>query len=578
MVGDLSLHPPVQGPALNSPNPALVTDRAAQRMPRWALLLFCAAYVLPGLFGRDPWKSADITAFGYMLEIASGHTAWLHPQLGGLPTDGALLPYWLGAVSIKFLGPLVPAALAARLPFALLLVLALTLTWYATYHLARTEAAQPLPFAFGGEANPVDYARAIADGALLAQIATLGLLQLGHETTPEMLQLLGAALFLYALAASPFRTVKSRLGVLLALAIMAASGAPAMAVGLGILGTLICLRSHYPEARRFGTWVLLAVLVAVVVASALGAWAWRIKTAGNGSQWLAVLRMLAWFTWPAWPLTLWTLWRWRRHSLRRHILLPLSCAVVGLISSLLMGGSDRALMLGVPAMAALAAFALPTLQRATAAAIDWFSVWFFSIGALVIWVVYVAMQTGFPAQPAANVAKLAPGLDHSFHGLSLLVATLGTVAWGWLVHWRAGRNRHPLWKSLVLPAGGVALCWLLLMSLWLPLLDYARSLRPLVQRVSQHVPMENCIALPGGARALVAGLIYFGHYQVEADADSANTSCDFLIQAERPGGDVSTTPHGWMFVATEKRPTNRDDNFVIYRREPKNSMPQAMNR
>ena len=68
-------------------------------------------------------------------------------------------------------------------------MLVLVLTWYTTYHLARTEAAQPLPFAFGGEATPVDYARAIADGALLALIATLGLLQLGHETTPELAQL-----------------------------------------------------------------------------------------------------------------------------------------------------------------------------------------------------------------------------------------------------------------------------------------------------------------------------------------------------------------------------------------------------
>ena len=37
----------------------------------------------------------------------------------------------------------------------------------------------------------------------------------------------------------------------------------------------------------------------------------------------------------------------------------------------------------------------------------------------------------------------------------------GTLAWLWLVRWRTGRHRHALWKSLVLPAGGVALCWLL---------------------------------------------------------------------------------------------------------------------
>ena len=74
---------------LNSPNPALVTHRAAQRLPRLALFLFCAAYVIPGLFGRDPWKNADITAFGYMVNMAEGRTSWFSPAIAGLPSDGA---------------------------------------------------------------------------------------------------------------------------------------------------------------------------------------------------------------------------------------------------------------------------------------------------------------------------------------------------------------------------------------------------------------------------------------------------------------------------------------------------------
>lgn len=200
---------------------------------------------MPGVFGRDPWKTADITAFGYMVNIAQGRTSWLAPTVGGLPADAALLPYWLGASFIKQLGPWVEPALAARIPFALLLVLVLVLTWYSTYHLARTPAAQPLPLAFGGEADPIDYARAIADGALLALIASLGLLQLGHETTPELVQLASVALFVYALAASPFRAVQSRLAVLAALAALAASGAPSIAMALAVVGSVICRASGY---------------------------------------------------------------------------------------------------------------------------------------------------------------------------------------------------------------------------------------------------------------------------------------------------------------------------------------------
>jgi 4-amino-4-deoxy-L-arabinose transferase-like glycosyltransferase len=115
-------------PQLNSPNPALVSQREAAPLPRAALLVLCAAYVLPGLVGRDPWKSADITSFGYSVGIASGRTGWLAPTVGGLPADGALLPYWIGAAFVRVLSPLVDPIVAARIPFALLLALALSFT------------------------------------------------------------------------------------------------------------------------------------------------------------------------------------------------------------------------------------------------------------------------------------------------------------------------------------------------------------------------------------------------------------------------------------------------------------------
>jgi len=88
-----------------APIPALVTSDAARRLPRAALLLLCAAYVLPGVFGRDPWKSADITAFGQMLAMAEGRTSWLVPALGGVPTDSSPLPNWLGAAFIMLTSP-----------------------------------------------------------------------------------------------------------------------------------------------------------------------------------------------------------------------------------------------------------------------------------------------------------------------------------------------------------------------------------------------------------------------------------------------------------------------------------------
>ena len=85
---------------MNSPKPALVTQRGARRLPRLALWLLCAAYVLPGLVGRDPWRNADVNAFGLMAAMAEGRTSWWAPTLGGVPADTALVSHWLGAAFI----------------------------------------------------------------------------------------------------------------------------------------------------------------------------------------------------------------------------------------------------------------------------------------------------------------------------------------------------------------------------------------------------------------------------------------------------------------------------------------------
>ena len=154
---------------MNQPTPAIVAQDAVRRLPRIALLLFCAAYLLPGFIGREPWKNADITAFGYMWQLAHAGASWLAPQMLGQPPEfDALLPYWLGAWAIQWAPAWVAPDFAARLPFIALLALTLLATWYGVYSLARSPQAQPVPFAFGGEANPADYARAMADGGLLA--------------------------------------------------------------------------------------------------------------------------------------------------------------------------------------------------------------------------------------------------------------------------------------------------------------------------------------------------------------------------------------------------------------------------
>jgi 4-amino-4-deoxy-L-arabinose transferase-like glycosyltransferase len=551
--------------------PALVTQRAVQRLPRWALWMLCAAYVLPGLFGRDPWKTQDITSFGHMWSMALGQSSWWQPSVGGVAADtGGILPYWLGGAFISLLSPLVDPALAARLPFAGLLAAILTLAWHTSYELALTDAAQPLPLAFGGEAQPRDYARAVADGALLALIATLGLLQLGHETTPELLQLTGSTLFMYGLAAVQRHGRSARLCTLASLPIMALSGSPSVALLLATVGVVVCLRSAQEDMAAHTRWVLAAAVLALVLGTVLrqaglAGWAWRLAWADRPQD---TLKLITWFTWPTLPLAGLTIWHWRRQVWRRHIAVPMLVASVGLLACVAMGGNERALLTALPPLAVLAAFALPILQRSLGAALDWFSVFFFTVFAALLWLGYVAMHLGVPANLSARIAKTVPGYLPHFSWLTLGMALVGTAIWLGLVRWRTARHAHALWKSLVLPAGGVALCWLLFMTLWLPPVDQARSYRLLLSRLHQHVPKGELICAPDAPVGLLTALEYFDGYMVDgralAIADHGQRCGHMLLRL--PAKEAAPQVPGWAWVAQYNQRSRNSEQVVVYRR------------
>ena len=564
---------------MNQPTPAIVAQGAVRRLPRVALILFCLAYIVPGFLGREPWKGADMATFGYMLEIARGATSWRDPQLLGLrPEADGMLPYWIGAWFIHASPSWLSPSLAARLPFVAMLALALAATWYAVYYLARSPKAQPVAFAFGGEANPTDYARAIADGGLLALIACLGLAQLSHEVTTNLAQLCFAALSFFAASAIGFRVVAPVLGIAVGLGGLVLSGAPSMAVLFGAGSTVLYLLSADPQtggrrsAQRAAASLALATVVAAAIASSLDLWHWRflLPQDAESRDWRNLARLLLWFSWPAWPLVMWTLWRWRFQIFSRtvslHLAIPLWFAGVAVTAALTTRPADRALLLALPPLATLAAFALPTLRRSVTALVDWFTLLFFTGCGIIIWVFWVAMQTGHPRQLSINVLRQAPGFEASFSLLALLAALLATLVWAWLVRWRTRSHRTAIWKSLVLPAGGVAWCWMLLTTLWMPALDYVRSYTLVVHNVTSVIGQPRCVQVLDLTRDQIAAFHYHGSLLLRPA--SSDAQCPWLLANadSHTGLQNGANASQWRLQATIRRPSEKADDVLLFKR------------
>lgn len=568
--------------------PVRLPAAATSALPRGALIALCLLYILPGLIGRDPWKNDDAAGFGIMWTMAQGGLHdWLWPHIVGLPlAEKGPLAFWLGAISIKLFGWLLGDPMAARVATVGYFLLGSVSVWYATYLLGRRMEAQPLTLAFGGQPEPRDFGRTLADGALLIYLGCLGLLMHSHSTSAEALQVALVAFSLYGavrLFASPSATAALTLGAGLGLLVLTRGWVVPLALWLGLLALATSRdKALIPRLVVFtlpitlvigASWPIAARFVQPFGGSPFDEWMqWNYDQLGWPS--LQALKYFLkngmFFAWPAWPFAAWAVYAWRKQFNALHISLPLVVAAVCIALALFNPRQEEAVLLTMlPALAILAAFGLPTLKRGAINAIDWFSVMTLTTCAAFIWLGWVAKQTGWPAQLARNAFKLAPGFVPEFNLVAFLVAIMASVGWIALVHWRISRHPAVLWRAVVLSSGGVILCWLLLTTLWLPWINYGKSYSGVAQQLAEQIPAagRSCVETDVGA-AQRASFAYFGSIPF---ARFEEGDCDYLLLQDRsrrkaPVRLTTESSQKWRLLWEGRRPADRDERFRLYQR------------
>lgn len=566
--------------------PVRLPASATRALPRWGLFALCLLYILPGLIGRDPWKNEDAAGFGIMWTMAHGvWQDWLMPNIVGLPmTQDGPLTFWIGAVCIKLFGWALGEPIAARIGTIAFFLIGALSVWYAAYLLGRRNEAQPLRLAFGGQPEAKDYGRTLADGALLIYLGCLGLLAHSHTTSAAALNVSMVGFSLYA-AARYFENYSLRaamvLGLALGLLALSRNWITPVALWLGL--------ATFGLMRRDGALKQL-LLTTLPTALLVGASWWlalhfaQSREPETIADWLAASQRQIglptietikffivngiWFAWPAWPYALWAVYAWRKQSMALHIALPfVFCNVLAVLMVLNPQSAEHILLPLLPALAILAAFGLPTMKRGAINAVDWFSVMTMSAVAAFIWLGWIAKQTGWPEQLAKNAFKLAPGFKPEFNLLAVIVAVLASVGWVWLVHWRIARRPSVLWRAVVLSSGGVILCWLLLMTLWLPWGNYVRSYVTVADQLELKLPKNmDCVESNVGP-AQRASFAYFGHVRFAP----AGKQCDFLLlqDSNRKKNDarlIHRSGQQWRLLWEGRRPADRDERFRLYQR------------
>ncbi len=508
-------NPDTRGP-LTGP---IIFDGRATPVKTALFYIVCAAWILAGLLGHDPWKADDAITFGTVLELLrQGH--WVAPHVAGVPyPEYPPLYTWLASLTAYLTSGAMPLHDGARLATGLCMVVTFLYVKKAATRLHDERAGRM---------------------AVLLLLGSLGLLLRGHEMNPEVLGLAGFAMALYGLTRINSDGTKGGVTLGAGCAIIALSTGliPALFPIAIALAAVALQRDLGNRAPRKGVLIALGFAVAAAALFAvLLVWSGQplerwwgallglpLREGRRATDWTYFVTVLPWYALPSLPFALWV-WAKDRRRIRdrQDLALPLAAFLVLLVGVSLLRKANDAVAMGLLVPLAIAASGAPDrLPRGVARFVDWFGLVFFGLGALALWLYWSAAVTGIPAAAARAVARQAPGFTFEFAFAPFAIALALTLVWLYAVA-RAHRNNR---RAIVNWSAGLTILWVLPNLLALSAFDHVRSYRGVAQSLlAQAPPGGRCVAGIGVGDAQRALLDYWASLRL----DEAGSGCPLVL-------------------------------------------------
>lgn len=530
--------------------------RVGERAKTHLLLVLCAVWLFMGLIGHAPWKpfeSQSISVIKNMLDTST----YLTPSSAGNPNiiDPPLF-YLSGALLAKVLQPILPLHDAARITTGLWMLVTLLMIGMAGRELWGKGIGRQTTFVFMG---------------------SLGLIISAHTLTPAVASLTGLATAFYALALSKRRPYRA--SGLLALGMVVSFLSTGLLPILIILVTCLALPCLFTFWRSKSFFYVLALSIAIA-SPFLAVWpalclifhpetfnTWWLQSIAQFSQsyHLYFLKTLLWYAWPALPLAIWGAWRYRTQLLdkpRFQLILTFTLVAWALIGF----GAERndiyALPLLIP-LTAMAGGSIETLKRGTAGALNWFGLILFGLMSSLIWLGWIAMMTGSPAKIKERLTFLSgmPQLDFNFIAVVLAIAI--SLIWLFAIF----RAQHSNRSSATNWAIGMTCVWTLLMTLWLPMIDSARSYGAVFTQLKNALPNKYaCMTSNRLGESQRDLLHYYTNVRTQAFETEQNLNCDLYLIQDEKGSEKIEPGADWKLIWSGKRISERREGFRLFQR------------
>lgn len=518
------------------------------------LLVLCAIWLCMGLVGHAPWKPFESQSISIIKTILDTGNL-LTPHAASSTQINTPSLYYLSAAALaKILKPLLPMHDAARIATGLWMVITLLMVGMTGRELWGKGFGRQTTFVF---------------------IGSFGLVLSAHTLMPAVSSLTGLATCFYALALAKRRPYRASILLGLGLSVsFLSTGLVPVAIILGTCLALPCLFELWRNAS-YGKVMTMALLVAspcllgwpilchYLYPAELNAW-WvlSLKSFTHISEHLFYLRLLLWYAWPALPLAVWGLWRYRTQLLNKHrFQLILTFFIVAW--AVLGFGEDKevfALPLLIP-LTAMAGGSIETLKRGTAGALSWFGLILFGLMSGLIWLGWYAMVAGNPIKVKARLTFLSGLQTLNFSLIAVIIAAIVTLIWLFATFRTQYSNR----SSATNWAIGMTCVWTLLMSIWLPLIDSARSYNALFSGLKAALPAKySCVKSQGLGNAQTDLLHYYTNIKSLPFATEQSLNCDLYLVQDEKGREKVVVGDEWKLIWSGKRVSERKESFRLF--------------
>ena len=538
----------------------------------WLLAPLALAWIVPGLFGHEPWKPDEGYTIGMVKNIIDTGD-WIVPRLAGEPFMEKPPVFYitaalLGTLFSPWLMPLHQAmALAAALYVGVTFLFAF---------LAGREA--------GGTRAGV--------GATLGLMGCIGFLTRGHSAITDTALWAGFAVACYGMVLAGRRLPAG------AFWFGTGAGLTFMAKGLlgpGIIGLSTFLLPVFCAEWRGRRFVRLLVLAFVFSLPWLLVWpvalfleapplfrVWfvdnnigRFFGSAFGYQQLASNRghgtyliRFPWFCLPLWPPALVLFVKRGREAWRVPAsAFPVLALLVG--TAVLSAASSQRDLYFIPLLVPLALLAAQG-SRDIPSWLDWplrrLPILITAAGLTAIWGAWLCWRFGLSAAVAERAEHIAPGLTGHTGAMATAAALVYTILWAIMIFVRKEFRRDPDWVWALC----ITVVWGVAMLLYMPILNHVKGYRTTFAAMMEHLPADPSTAVESyrlgePQRAILD--YYFNLKTRRIDEAREERERDYLlVQNVFKSNHVPDPGPGWEPIWEGTRPSDDNEGFTLYRR------------